>query len=82
MNFKSDGTVIVKMDEQSLAPDITYTVKNDQIEISAGTTHSLCSGTGTYKWAFDGKALTFQLVSEPSCQPRQAILTGNKFIKQ
>jgi ketosteroid isomerase-like protein len=82
LDFKSDGTVTVKMDEQSLAPDITYTIKDDQIEISAGTTNAMCSGKGTYKWAFDGKALTFQLVSEPNCQPRQVVLTGNKFIKQ
>lgn len=82
MDFKIDGTVTVKRDDFSLAPDITYTVKNDQLEISAGTTSSMCSGKGTYKWAFDGKALSFQLVSDPNCQPRQAVMTGNKFIKQ
>lgn len=82
MEFKNDGTVTVKLDAFSLAPDITYSVKADQIEISAGTTSAMCSGKGTYKWAFDGKALSFQLVSDPNCQPRQAVMTGNKFIKQ
>lgn len=82
MDFKRDGTVTVKQENFSLAPDITYNVKNDQIEISAGTTSSMCSGKGIYKWAFDGQVLTFQLVSDPACQPRQAVLTGKKFIKQ
>lgn len=82
MDFKRDGTVTVKQDDFSLAPDITYTVKNDQIEISAETTNAMCSGKGTYKWAFDGQALSFQLISDPNCQPRQSVMTSNKFVKQ
>jgi hypothetical protein len=82
MDFKNNGTVMVKMGKESLAPDITYTVKDDQIEISAGTSNAMCAGKGTYKWKFDGKTLSFELVSDPHCQPRQSVLTGNKFSKQ
>ena len=82
IDFKADGTVTVKMDGQSLGPDITYTVTNDQIEISAATANAICSGKGIYKWALQSQTLSFQLVSDPNCQPRQAVLTGNKFIKQ
>lgn len=83
MSFRSDGTFTIKVDDRVIVPNGKYTIKNDQVVFSNEVETSLCgTGDGTYKWSFDGKTLTFGVVSDSNCVPRQSTLTGNKFIKQ
>ena len=59
-----------------------YTLTQDQIVFA--TTKSKeppCPGTGTYQWAFDGKALTLTTV-EDDCPGRPTIFTMHPWSKQ
>lgn len=38
--------------------------------------------TATYRWAFDGRRLAFQLVGEDDCSPRRNSLDGVSWIRR
>ena len=49
----------------------------------AGPSDTPClNSAGTYKWTFDGKALTFTVVNEPLCSPWQVDLTSGPWVKE
>jgi hypothetical protein len=54
----------------------TYQV-NDDLWIEDGTTE--CPFSGTYRWSYDGKALSFKLQGEDRCDPRREATDGQSF---
>ncbi len=45
------------------------------------TSGGVCTGTATYQWAFDGKALTLTAIQD-DCAPEKADFTSGPWVKQ
>ena len=79
--FSADGVHTVS-NEGKVVVKGTYVVDKDQISLTDKEGDFACVGqTGTYKWAFDGKNLSFIKV-EDACDGRVQGLTGQPWVKK
>jgi hypothetical protein len=82
INFGADGRHAV-MQDGNVVVEGTYKVTGDQIEMTDLKGQYACaeSGAGTFKWKYEGEALSFTKVTD-SCEGRAGALTSGKWTKQ
>lgn len=82
VTFNADGTHAVSAGGNIVVKGV-YTIKDDQILLTDKEGEYACGGdvTGSYKWKFDGKSLTFSVVSD-DCDGRKGGLTSQPFNKK
>jgi hypothetical protein len=81
LQFNDDGTYLFLVNGAVDATGI-YSIAGDlYIET---TDYAPCrhAKTATYRWAYDGRRLTFQLVGGDDCSPRQSSLDGVSWIRR
>jgi hypothetical protein len=81
LQFNDDGTYLFFANGVVDATGI-YSITGDlYIET---TDYAPCrhAKTATYRWAYDGRRLTFQLVGEDDCSPRRSSLDGVSWIRR
>jgi hypothetical protein len=80
--IKTDGTYAVRSHTQSMPvhDDGTYTVTGNQVAIQGDW--APCKGIlGTYTWAYDGQALSFNVLTD-KCTVRRNVTDSSKWLKK
>src|SRR5688572_28409375 len=57
----------------------TFKAANGEIEVALATPMTGCTESGKYRYAVDGKRVTFELISD-ACQPRRMMLSGSSWL--
>jgi outer membrane protein assembly factor BamB len=78
--FAADGTFIITgQGWPKLAG--TYKTANGEIEVVLATPMTGCAENGKYRYAVDGKRVTFELVTD-TCQVRKMMLGGSSWLPE
>jgi hypothetical protein len=79
--FKDDGSFRVTINGQPMVRRGSYTVSGDQITLSDDSVPCAGKGDGTYRWTFDGKMLTWEVVKD-RCIARKGTHDGSTWSKR
>ncbi|HEX6269438.1 MAG TPA: hypothetical protein VFZ43_04335 [Anaerolineales bacterium] len=81
MELLEDGTYVSSSPNTLIPVRGTYLVTDDEVVFSETADGHCIEIPGTYKWAFDGKAITFTVV-EDQCALRRIALQSGPWARQ
>lgn len=79
LTLMDGGRFIQDVPERGARPEGTWVVAGDRISFTE-TAGGVCNETGTYKWTFDGRALTLTVIQD-SCYPELEDFISGPWVK-